>query len=61
MPHLEEVDLAVEDLELQLQPPAAAQVRVPRRRLGPWRLQHHRRRRRYLLPHGPTSHVLLAG
>ena len=53
--HLEEVDLAVEDLELQLQPAAAAQVRVPRRRLGPRRLQHHRR----LLPHRP--HLTCAG
>jgi hypothetical protein len=49
MPHLEEFDLAVEHLQLQLRPPAAAQVRVPRRRLGPWWLQHHR----HLLPHGP--------
>ena len=53
--HLEEVDLAVEDLELQLQPAAAAQVRVPRRRLGPRRLQYHRR----LLPHRP--HLTCAG
>lgn len=49
---LEERDLAAQDLHLQLHPPPAAQVRVPRRRLGPRRLHHHR-----LLPHLHTQHA----
>lgn len=41
---LEEADLPVEDLHLELQAAAAAQVRVPRRRPGPRRLLPHRGR-----------------
>jgi hypothetical protein len=38
--YLEEADLPVEDLHLELQAAAAAQVRVPRRRLGLRRFPH---------------------
>lgn len=44
--YLDETDLAVQDVQLELQPPAAADVGVLGRRLGPGRHHHSRSRLR---------------
>ena len=53
--YLEEADLPVEDLHLELQAAPAAQVRVPRRRLGLRRFPHGGSRARQLIDQRPNQ------